>query len=354
MIAAVALTAAFTLAMPTLVTASTGESVGAKRSLKNKKVAVLIAGDRNDGGFYEGQVTALEKLAKKLKFDLVVIDKVGIGTSTESFENAARQNPAIIFSTGSELLDGFNAVCENPQYKDIFYMSQAAFPPVCKNAVHFSADDYQSHYLGGVAAALILEAAGKEQGATLGVVAGPELSFVVDDNKALEEGLKSRLPDAQLDITFTGDFENAALAQEATEAFINQGADLLYPYLGGAVIAAVQAANAADVPILAVAIDGCGIPAPGPQFAGSILFNPAPGFAPMLKGYQSGKLKVGDFKVFGLETKGVGANICNATPEQQKILDETKQNILDGDIEVKAGGFVKKKDGNYRARGPIE
>jgi basic membrane protein A and related proteins len=350
---AVALTAIFTLAAPALEAAPTGKGGGEKRPLKNEKVVVLIAGDRNDGGFYEGQVTVLEKQAKKYKFDLVVIDKVGIGTSRESFENAAQQNPAILLSTGSELLDGFNAVCENPQHSDIFFMSQAAFPPQCANAVHFTADDFQTHYLGGVAAALILDAAGKAQGATLGVVAGPELSFVVDDNKALEEGLKSRLPDATLDITFTGDFENAALAREAGEAFINQGADMLYPYLGGALIAVVEAANAATVPILATAINGCGIPPPGPQFAGSILFNPAPGFAPMLKSYQNGKLQARDFKVFGLETKGVGANICNATPEQQKVLDETKQQILDGDIKVKAGGFVKKKDGNFRVRGPI-
>ena len=108
--------------------------------------------------------------------------------------------------------------------------------------------------------------------------------------------------------------------------------------------------STAKVPVLAVAIDGCGIPAPGPQFAGSILFNPAPGFAPMLKSYQSGKLKPGDFKVFGLETKGVGANICNATADQQKILDDTKQKILNGDIVVKAGGFVKLKNGNWKVR----
>ena len=352
-IAVTALTAAFGLALPALATASTHDSVvAATRSLKGKKIAVLIAGDQNDGGFYEGQVTALKALAKKYKAKLIVIDKVGIGTSQESFDNAARQNPAIILSTGSELLDGFNAVCNNPQYRSIFFMSQAAFPPVCKRAVHFTADDFQSHYLGGVAAALILEAAGKTTAPTLGVVAGPELSFVTDDNKALEEGLKSRIPDAKLNITFTGDFENAALAREAADAFINQGASLLYPYLGGALIAVVEAANTAKVPVLAVAIDGCGIPAPGPQFAGSILFNPAPGFAPMLKSYQSGKLKPGDFKVFGLETKGVGANICNATSEQQKVLDATKQKILNGDIVVKAGGFVKKKDGNWKVRGP--
>ena len=124
-IAVTALTAAFGLALPALATASTHDSVvAATRSLKGKKIAVLIAGDQNDGGFYEGQVTALKALAKKYKAKLIVIDKVGIGTSQESFDNAARQNPAIILSTGSELLDGFNAVCNNPQYRSIFFMAQ--------------------------------------------------------------------------------------------------------------------------------------------------------------------------------------------------------------------------------------
>jgi basic membrane protein A len=347
--AAVALST--TAAASAATTQSHHAAVVAKRSLAGKKVAVLVAGDSHDQGFYQGQVEALQKLAKQYKFTLVVIDKVGIGTSTEAFQNAARQSPAILLSTGSELLDGFNAVCNNPQFQGsgIFFMSQAAFPPQCKSAVHFTADDFQSHYLGGVAAALLLQTQGKPNG-TVATVAGPPLSFVTDDNKALAEGLKSQLPNAQFKISYTGDFENAALASEATNAFINQGANVLYPYLGGAVIAATTTANQAHVPILSVSIDGCNIPPPGPQFAGSVLFNPAPGFGPMFAQYVKGTLKAGDFKVFGLETPGVGANICNATAAQQKVLNDTKAKILSGQIKVKTGGFVKLKNGNFKPR----
>jgi basic membrane protein A len=301
-------------------------------------VVALVAGDQNDGGFYQGQVSVLKDLSTTQGFDLVVIDKVGIGTSEEAFQNAVRQNPAIILSTGQELLDGFNAVCDDPANSSIFFMSQAAFPPQCSNAVHFTANDYQSHFMGGVAAALLLEQQGNPNG-QIGVVAGPELSFVVADNKALEEGLKYRQPNASVDVTFTGDFENAALASEAAQAYISKGANMLYPYLGGALIAVVDAGNKANVPVLAVSIDGCAIPAGGPKFAGSVLFNPAAGFGPMFDQYVSGELKPGDFKVFGVDTPGVGANICGATAQQTQVLEDVRQKLLGGDITVQAGSY---------------
>jgi basic membrane protein A len=318
--------AALVLVTALSVTGATINASAAAQNKKIKKVAVLIAGDKKDGGFYQGQVEALQKSAKKNHFKLIVIDKVGIGTSTEAFQNAARQKPDIIVSTGQELQDGFIA----------------AFPPQCKGAAHAIADDYQAHYLAGYAAAEILKAAGKT-GGTVATVAGPQLNFVTDDNKALEAGLKADDPSAQFKIVYTGDFEDAALATEAAKAQIAQGANLLYPYLGGALIAVVQAANEANVPVLATSIDGCNVPAGGPKFAGSVLFNPAPFYGDLINRYVKGKLKAGQFFVYHIDWPGLGANICGATPEQQQVLKDIKQKLVSGEIKVPNTPFTSTK-----------
>jgi len=337
-VAALALLTVLSLTGMTVANATAADA--AKRKIK--KVAVLVAGDRNDGGFYQGQVDALKKSAKKNHYKLIVIDKVGIGTSTEAFENAGRQKPDIIISTGQELQDGFNAVCEDPQFQGIFFLGIAAFPPQCKGAAHAIADDYQAHYLAGVAAAEILKATG-HPGGIVATVAGPQLNFVTDDNDAFKEGLKATDPNATFKIVFTGDFENAALASEAAKAQIDQGANLLYPYLGGALIAVVEAANQAGVPVLATSIDGCGIPPPGPQFAGSVLFNPAPFYADLVSRYIKGKLKAGQFLVYHIDWPGLGANICKATPEQQKVLDNVRKKLINGQIKVSNTPFKESK-----------
>src|SRR6476646_1978921 len=59
-------------------------------------IGYVVAGDRHDGGFYQGQVESVTKTAKKLGYKVIVVDKVNPGASQEAFQNLCRQGPKVI------------------------------------------------------------------------------------------------------------------------------------------------------------------------------------------------------------------------------------------------------------------
>jgi basic membrane protein A len=306
-------------------------------------IGYVVAGDRNDGGFYQGQVEAVQAATDQLGLDLIVVDKVNPGSAQEAFENLARQGPDLIIAGGSELTDGFIPVSQSPEFADdITFLLVAGFPPDAGSYSTVGANENEAHFMGGVAAALLLE---RTSGNRACVVAGPDLPFVRNMEDNMTAGLAHQAPDKEMSVTFTGDFEDAALATEALQAQINQGCEVFYPYLGGALPAAVDAANRAGIMVSATSVDLC---ATG-GFAMGILYNPALFLPTVIEAFSNGEIVegeqfalygVGDAETLGLSdpNQGVGAVICDVTPEEQQVLDEVRAEIVGGEIEVGAAG----------------
>ncbi len=113
---------------PASVPTVAGASVVAKNKKKNKgTIGYVVAGDRNDGGFYQGQVESVTKTGKKLGYKVIVVDKVNPGAAQEAFQNLCRQAPKLIIGGGSELTDGFVPVAESPECSKISWVLVAGF-----------------------------------------------------------------------------------------------------------------------------------------------------------------------------------------------------------------------------------
>jgi hypothetical protein len=80
-----------------------------------------------------------------------------------------------------------------------------------------------------------------------------------------------------------------------------------------------------------------------------ILYNPALFLPTVIEGFSNGDIVegeqfalygVGDAETLGLSdpNQGVGAVICDATPEEQQVLDDVRAKIASGEIEVGAAG----------------
>jgi basic membrane lipoprotein Med (substrate-binding protein (PBP1-ABC) superfamily) len=123
-----------TLAVTSAVV-STPLAADAAVSAKKAKVTIgyVVAGDRNDRGFYQGQVEAVLAEAKKLRYKVIVVDKVNPGAAREAFENLCRQNPNLIIGGGSELTDGFVPVSESPECSKITWLLIAGFRPTASD-----------------------------------------------------------------------------------------------------------------------------------------------------------------------------------------------------------------------------
>ncbi len=300
----------------------------------------VVAGDRNDGGFYQGQVDAVVAFAEANGHTAIVVDQINPGAAREAFENLARQGVDLIIGGGSELRDGFIPVSEDPTFSDINFILVAGFPPTSGGYATAAASENEAHFMGGVAAGLLLERTG---GTTACITAGPELDFVRNMAASMNVGLAhlqdnyGQAAEAEMLVTFTGDFEDAALAQEAATAQINQGCEVIYPYLGGALPAVWGTAAEAGVGVMATSMDLCGIPDLG-FMTMSIMYNPALYLVDIIQSFLSGGLSEGELlAIYGVGSgTGVGATICDASAGEQSILDEVRAAISGGEIDVNA------------------
>jgi len=296
-----------------------------------------VAGDRNDGGFYQGQVESVEAISAERGYATIVVDKVNPGAAREAFENLARQGVDLIIGGGSELRDGFIPVSEDPTFSDINFFLVAGFPPTSDGYATAAANENQAHFMGGVAFGLLLERTGGTVGC---VVAGPELDFVKNMAAAMRAGL-SHAQDtydvaagAEIPVTFTGSFEDAALAQEAATALFAQDCEVVYPYLGGALIAVVNTALESGVGVVSTSVDLCD--ADLFPVAMAITYNPALFLPSVISSFAAGELEEGtQLAVYGVGSGlGVGSRICDAAGNEQAILDEVRDALASGAIDV--------------------
>lgn len=292
-------------------------------------IAYLVAGDRNDGGFYQGQVDAVLEAAEAAGFEVVVVDRVAPGGAREAFENVARQGPDLVIAGGSELSDGLVPVASAPEFADTTFVMVAGYPATSGDYATVGANEDEAHFMGGVAMGLLLERSGSD---TACIVGGPELPFVLNMAASIEAGLAHLNPDLNLLVTFTGDFEDAALAQEAATAQINQGCTVIYPYLGGALGTVVLTGNEAGIDVVATSVDRCDDPTA--DFGMAILYNPALFLPEVIEAFQQGRIVEGEqFALYGVGSGlGVGARICDATAEEQETLDDVREAVASGEI----------------------
>jgi basic membrane protein A len=220
-------------------------------------------------------------------------------------------------------------VSEAAEFADITFLMVSGGPPRTATYATVGANENQAHYVGGVATGLLLQRSG---GTTACIVAGPELPFVQSMAASMQAGLASVDPAYEMLVTFTGDFEDAGLAQEAVTAQINQGCEVVYPYLGGALVAVLRAGEEAGIGLTATSVDRCEDPTT--PFAMSITYNPALYLRSAIESFGAGEIVEGEqLALYGVgDGVGVGARICDATPEEQAVIDETVAGIASGEI----------------------
>lgn len=312
-------------------TATSADGDSAATSGGGGLIGYVVAGDRNDGGFYQGQVKAVEAGAAAAGYKLVVVDKVNPGAAQEAFANLARQKPALIIGGGSELTDGLIPVSQDPAFADTTFVMVAGAPPSTDSYASVGANENQAHYLGGVAMGMLL----KRTGATTGcIVAGPELAFVQNMDKSMHAGLASVDPSYKILVTYTGDFENTVLAQEAVTAQINQGCKYVYPYLGGALTAVLDTAHEAGIGLVSTSVDRCADPSL--PFAMSILYNPALYLEKVIAAFKNGEIVEGkQFALYGAgDGVGIGAKICDATADEAAAIASAEAKLASGEVSV--------------------
>jgi basic membrane protein A len=298
-------------------------------------VGLLVGGDANDGGFYESVKTIGQDFADQEGWDFILVDNVQPADYVQEMTNLARQDVDMLVAIGGvSPFDAMTQVSADSEFDGKAFVMLAGTAAEIPNE-HFITvrdDAFEVNYITGVAAALVME---RDSATKAGFVSGPEVDFSVAARAAFEAGLKSQIPDAEVVATYTGDMDNAGLAVEAVRAQLNNGVQLVYPYLGGASDAVSTEANTAGVPVFSTAVNRCDDP--DIDFAGASLFSKAPYLLPILESFRDGEFRTGYVRTFhvGIDPEP-GAALCEASADEQKVLDDVAQRIGSGAIDPQA------------------
>lgn len=291
------------------------------------RIGIASPGDTNDGGFYQSFVDGARSVADEFGWTVIVSDFINPVDAETALADLARQNLDFLAVGATELQDGIDAISCEEEFEHIAFYLNGTLTDAHPCYGQSSDDYFEIHWLLGVAVAQLLERSGAT---TAGFIGGPELAFVVVAAKSMEAGMKSIDPDFELVVTYTGDFNDAALGIEAARAMIDQDIGVIHTFLGGAMFPTGGFIAESGGAAISASANTC---FPGSPFAGASLFPPGAYLAANLRDFNEGNFREGVIRPFkvGIDPE-VGAILCDPTPEEQATIDEVVALMGSGEL----------------------
>lgn len=301
---------------------------------------IAAAGPRDDGAYYQALVDKVEEFSAANGFEApIVVDNITAEDAATQLTNLAEQGVDVITVGASEIADPLTDLTE--QYPDIFwYCNCGAGYPETPGLAQSQDDSSEISYTAGYATGLLLKESGGDAAAFIGCC---DLNFEKEAYLAYELGLKAVDPAYTMKMVPTGafpyDFDNTAGATEAFNAAVAEGIDAVYPYLGGALEPVVKLANEAGV-ITMSAGSSKACARDDLDFQIQVRFDAGDYLDTILAEILDGSFKEGDIRVFrvGVDPQP-GAEICDATADQQAAMDAVYEQIAAGDFAAQFGAI---------------
>ena len=301
---------------------------------------IAAAGPRDDGGYYQALVDKAIAISSDNGFEEpIVVDNITTEDAATELANLAQQNVDVILVGASEIADPLSDLIE--QYPDIFwYCNCGAGYPANPGLAQSQDDSSEISYTAGYATGLLMQASGGESAAFIGCC---DLNFEKEAYLAYELGLQAVDPAYTMTYIPTGgfpfDFDNTAGATEALNGAITNGADAVYPYLGGAHEPLVKIANEQGIITMSAGSSGA-CERTDLDYQIQVRFDGGDYIDTIFQEIVAGTFSEGDIRVFrvGIDPEP-GAEICDPTPEQQAAMDDVYAQIAAGDFAEQFGAI---------------
>jgi len=295
---------------------------------------IAAAGPADDGAYYQAVVDAAKELSKDNGFeDPIVVDNIQAADAATAIGDLAQQGVDVIIVGASEIAEPLPDLIS--QYPDVFwYCNCGAGFPENPGLAQSTDDGAQIAYTAGYATGIKLKEKGGDSAVFIGCC---DLGFEKQSYMAFELGLKAVDPAYTNTYVPTGDFpfdfDNTANATAALQTAVDNGADAVYPYLGGAHRPVVQAANDAGLITMSAGSSKVCEATEELHYDIAVKFDGGDYVRAIMKLIIDGKFKEGDTKKFevGVDPEP-GAVICNATADEQAQMDAVYKQIADGDL----------------------
>ena len=200
---------------------------------KDFKVAIVLPGIITDKAWnqagYEGVTTAKEKLG----VEIAQVEKVEQADQAEALSDFARRGYNLVYAHGGQFDAAIQQVAA--QFPKTFFVGVNGTVKG-DNMASLRIDHLQASYLCGIIGALMTKSN------KMAYLAAQSFQATDEELRGLELGAKSVKPDIKIAASYTGDWNDAAKAKEATQALISSGVDVVYQWLDNASPAVLQTA----------------------------------------------------------------------------------------------------------------
>ena len=198
------------------------------------RVAMLIPGKIDDGGFMEAGYNGLLSIEQELSAEISYIDQIQPEPEllAAALRELAQQNPDLVIAHGGQNSAAAAEVAQEfPNVRFVVVQGNVTGD----NLSSYEILQEQSAWLAGAAAGLLTESN------VVGHISGIQVTPGLKGRAAFAHGLRTTNPEARFLTTFSGSQDDADLAKQVALAQINEGADIIFTMLNAARTGAIEA-----------------------------------------------------------------------------------------------------------------
>lgn len=306
-------------------TGTSGAAAGAT------KVAMVFPGPINDKGYNQTGYEGLEQ-CRAAGMETSYTEKVAVPDFVKTYETNVRTSDVVI---GHGFEFGEIAAQVAPRSPDVkFLVTANPLEPEGENVMHMTLNSTQGAFMAGALAGLTSES-GKAGG-----IAGYDFPVLQAQMAAFEAGLRETNPQATFKVVYLGTMDDVAKGKEAARSMAASGIDVVYHIADAAGVGVITGADAAGIKAIGWGVDQNEI-APR-TVIGSQIANMSEQIGRACKAIEDGRFAGGTVEVDGLTSGLTGLTpLYNVADDVQPKIDEIRQQIIDGELDVPSiGGDV--------------
>ena len=296
-------------------------------------IGVATDGPRDDGAYYQALVDKVIEISAENEFaDPIIVDLIDPANAETELRNIAEQGVDILMVGSSAVGEPIAALLA--EFPDIFWYCNCGSGFPVTDGLLISLDRGAELWIsGGYAAGLLMQEVDGTTAAFLGCCG---LNFETESFDAFVYGLQLVDPTFAATYVQTGafpfDFNNTAAAAEAFAGALAEGVSVVVPFLGGAHEPIVQLANDNDIIVMSAgSSSACERTDLAYDF--EVKFDGGDYVDPILRDIIAGTASEGTAREFHVGIDDVvGAEFCDATPEQVAALDALNARIGAGEF----------------------
>ena len=292
---------------------------------------IFDMGGKFDKSFNEAAYNGAERFKEETGIEYLEFEVTNESQRDQALRRMARRGAAVVVAVGFSFATPLEAIAQEfPDTKFVIIDAIVEQPNV--QSVVFK--EHEGSFLGGMAAAMASET-GK-----VGFVGGMDIPLIRNFAHGYQQGIKHVSPDAEVFVNMTGTtpaaWNDPAKGAELAQSQFDRGADVVYAAAGGTGLGVLQAA--ADSGKLSIGVDSNqNYLHPGSVLT-SMLKRVDVAVYSAFKDAMEGDLEAG-VQNLGLAEDGVGYALDEhnrelITPEMEARLEEAKQKIISGELEV--------------------